>query len=135
VSPPDQDRAHPKARTPARRRAGNRTSTDDNAQVNDLGVQMWSYLPLTRTRYKLLTCGFATPWLSPARCEPRDGARRLQGARATTVDDSDITVYREGTTAASLIAAHGLSLKSVKRLLDLAGARLPLPTQRATRER
>lgn len=96
-------------------------------------------MPLTCTRYKLLTCGFATPWLSPARCEPRDGARRVQGARTTTVDESDIveliTIYREGTTAASLIAAHGLSLKSVKRLLDLAGARRPLPTQRATGER
>lgn len=99
---------------------------------------MWSYLPLTRTRYKLLTCGFATRWLSPARCEPRDGARSVRGARATTVDESDIaeliTIYRKGTTA-SLIAAHGLSLKSVKRLLDLAGARRPSPTQRATRER
>jgi hypothetical protein len=27
-------------------------------------------LPLTRTQRKLLPCGFATPWRSPARCAP-----------------------------------------------------------------
>ena len=34
-----------------------------------------------------------------------------------------ITAYREGATAASLTAAHGVSLSSVKRLLHTAGVR------------
>jgi hypothetical protein len=33
-----------------------------------------------------------------------------------------IDAYRTGATAASLASAHGLSLKSVKRLLAAAGA-------------
>jgi hypothetical protein len=37
-----------------------------NAQVRDLGLNLWRCVPLTRTRRKLLTCGVATPWLSPA---------------------------------------------------------------------
>jgi len=41
-----------------------------NAQVKDLGIRLWSYLPLTRTQHKPLTCGFATPSLSPARYVP-----------------------------------------------------------------
>jgi hypothetical protein len=36
-----------------------------NAQVRDLGIHPWSYLLLTRTRHKSLTCDFATPWRSP----------------------------------------------------------------------
>ncbi|MGH3811502.1 MAG: cytochrome P450 [Pseudonocardiaceae bacterium] len=43
-----------------------------------------------------------------------------------------ITTYREGATAASLATAHGLSLKSVKRLLHIAGVHRTSPTQRAT---
>jgi hypothetical protein len=39
-----------------------------------------------------------------------------------------IAAYRAGTTAASLATTHGLSLKSVKRLLAAAGVRRnPLP--------
>jgi response regulator of citrate/malate metabolism len=38
-----------------------------------------------------------------------------------------ITAYRNGATAASLATAHGLSLKSVKRLLRTAGVRRTLP--------
>jgi hypothetical protein len=34
-----------------------------------------------------------------------------------------IAAYRTGATAASLAAAHGLSLRSVKRLLAAAGVR------------
>jgi hypothetical protein len=34
-----------------------------------------------------------------------------------------ITAYRDGTTAASLATTHGVSLRSVKRLLHTAGAR------------
>jgi hypothetical protein len=44
-----------------------------------------------------------------------------------------ITAYREGATAASLAAAHGMSLKSVKRLLHTAGIRRTPPTRRATK--
>jgi hypothetical protein len=39
-----------------------------------------------------------------------------------------ITAYRDGATAASLAAAHGVSLKSVKRLLRTAGIRRTPPT-------
>ncbi|MGH3751659.1 MAG: hypothetical protein ACRDRP_03010 [Pseudonocardiaceae bacterium] len=42
-----------------------------------------------------------------------------------------ITAYREGATAASLATAHGVSLKSVKRLLRTAGIRRTSPTRRA----
>jgi hypothetical protein len=34
-----------------------------------------------------------------------------------------ITAYRDGATAASLATTHGVSLRSVKRLLHTAGAR------------
>jgi mutator family transposase len=44
-----------------------------------------------------------------------------------------ITAYRDGATAASLATAHGLSLKSVKRLLHSAGVRRTPPTRRATK--
>jgi hypothetical protein len=42
-----------------------------------------------------------------------------------------ITTYRQGATAASPTAAHSLSLKSVKRLLHIAGVHRPSPTLRA----
>ncbi len=44
-----------------------------------------------------------------------------------------LTAYREGVTAASLAAAHGLSLTSVKRLLHIPGIRRTPPTRRATK--
>jgi hypothetical protein len=44
-----------------------------------------------------------------------------------------ITAYRNGTTAASLAATHGVSLKSVKRLLHTAGVRRTSPTPQATK--
>ena len=47
-----------------------------NAQVRNLNVHRWSYLLLTRTPSKPLTCSFATPWRSPALSVPRDRARR-----------------------------------------------------------
>jgi Txe/YoeB family toxin of Txe-Axe toxin-antitoxin module len=52
-----------------------------NAQVNDLCIRQWRYLPLTRTQRKLLTCGFATPQLSPALCVARYRARSVRRAR------------------------------------------------------
>jgi 2,4-dienoyl-CoA reductase-like NADH-dependent reductase (Old Yellow Enzyme family) len=44
-----------------------------------------------------------------------------------------ITAYRNGATAASLAATHGVSLKSVKRLLHTAGVRRTSPTRQATK--
>ena len=44
-----------------------------------------------------------------------------------------ITAYRDGATATSLAAAHGVSLKSVKRLLRIAGIRRTSPTRQATK--
>ena len=42
-----------------------------------------------------------------------------------------ITAYRNGATAASLAATHGLSLSSVKRLLHSAGVCRTPPTRHA----
>lgn len=48
--------------------------------------------------------------------------------------DDLIAAYRAGTTAASIAAAHGLSIRSVKRLLASAGARRKqLPDRRHRR--
>src|SRR4051794_21252104 len=63
---------------------------------------------------------------SPART-PRPSAQRPWSLRER-LDESDIanliTAYRDGVTAASLAATHGVSLKSVKRLLYTAGDRV-----------
>ena len=44
-----------------------------------------------------------------------------------------ITAYRDGAAAASLAAAHRVSLKSVKCLLHTAGVRRTSPTRQATK--
>jgi hypothetical protein len=44
-----------------------------------------------------------------------------------------ITAYRQGTTAPSLTAAHGLSLNSVKRILHIAVSTGPHLLKRATK--
>jgi hypothetical protein len=63
--------------------------------------------------------------------------RERPGSLRDRLDERDIadliTAYREGAIAASLAAAHGLSLTSVKRILHIAGARQTLPTRRATK--
>ena len=67
---------------------------------------------------------------------PEPSARRPWRLRdrLTEGDIADlITAYRDGATATSLAAAHGLSFKSVKRLLHIAGIRRPPPTRRATK--
>jgi hypothetical protein len=65
-------------------------------------------------------------------CAPRPNAKRPWSLR-DHLDERDIadliTAYREGATAASLAAAHDLTLKSVKRLLHTAGVRRTSPTQ------
>jgi hypothetical protein len=47
------------------------------------------------------------------------------------LDEHDIstefTTYRPGATTDSLIAAHGLSLKNVKRILRIVGTRRASP--------
>jgi hypothetical protein len=77
-----------------------------NAQVKGLSVLGWRYLPLTRTRHKLLTCVFATTRRSPTL---RPSAKR-PGSLRDYLDDGDIdgliTTYREGIIAVSLAAAH-----------------------------
>jgi hypothetical protein len=69
-------------------------------------------------------------------CAPRPSAKRPWSLH-NRLDECGIadliTAYREGATAASLATAHGLSLKSVKRLLHIAGVRRTLPTRRATK--
>jgi hypothetical protein len=72
---------------------------------------------------------------SPART-PRPTATRPWSLRdrLTERDIAElITAYRDGATAASLAAAHSLSLSSVKRLLHIAGVRRMPPTQRAAK--
>jgi hypothetical protein len=44
-----------------------------------------------------------------------------------------ITAHGEGATAASLAAAHGLSLTSVKRRLHIASVHRTSPTRRTTK--
>jgi hypothetical protein len=67
---------------------------------------------------------------------PRPSAKRPWSLR-DCLDERDIgellTAYRDGATAASLAAAHGLSLKSVKRLLHIAGVRRTPATRRSTK--
>jgi hypothetical protein len=62
---------------------------------------------------------------SPVRA-PNPSARRPWSLHER-LDEGDITklitAYRNGTTAASLATAHGVSLSSVKRLLHTASAR------------
>jgi hypothetical protein len=60
------------------------------------------------------------PWSLRERLDERDFAEL-------------ITAYRDGATATSLAAAHGVSLKSVKRLLHTAGVRRTPPTRQATK--
>jgi 2,4-dienoyl-CoA reductase-like NADH-dependent reductase (Old Yellow Enzyme family) len=72
---------------------------------------------------------------SPART-PRPSAQRPWSLRER-LDESDIaeliTAYRDGATAASLAAAHGVSLSSVKRLLRSAGICRTPPTGRSAK--
>jgi 2,4-dienoyl-CoA reductase-like NADH-dependent reductase (Old Yellow Enzyme family) len=69
-------------------------------------------------------------------CAPKPSAKRPESPR-DHLDERDIadliTAYRDGATAASLAAAHGLNLTSVKRLLHIAGVHRTSPTQRATK--
>lgn len=67
---------------------------------------------------------------------PRNRARSLRGT-CDRLDEREIaeliTAYRNGATTAFLATAHGVSLKSVKRLLHTAGVRRTSPTRQATR--
>ena len=70
---------------------------------------------------------------SPVRI-PRPSAQR-PWSRRERLSERDIanliTSYRDGATAASLATAHGVSLRSVKRLLHTAGVRRISPTRQA----
>lgn len=62
---------------------------------------------------------------SPARA-PEPSAQRPWSLRERLNEHNIanlITAYRDGVTAASLATTHGVSLKSVKRLLHTAGVR------------
>jgi hypothetical protein len=121
----------------AREREGTRTPEKHERPVQRPRRSRWSYLPLTRTRHKLLTGIFIIPWLSiTQRVPPRLSAKR-PGSLRDRAGERDIakliTAYREGATAASLAAAHGLSLKSAKRLLHIAGVCRTSPPRQATK--
>lgn len=76
----------------------------------------------------------ARRWHSPGLYPPQSRAPRRLRDRLTERDIVDlITAYRDGATAASLATDYGLSLKSVKRLLHIAGIRRTPPTPRATK--
>jgi hypothetical protein len=97
------------------------------------------YLPLTPTPRKQLTYDFATPRLSPPTvCAPRPSSKR-SGSLRDRLDERDIaeliTAYREGATATSLAAAHGLSLTSIKYLLHIAGVHRTSPRNELPRQR
>ncbi|MGH3804173.1 MAG: hypothetical protein ACRDTD_29370 [Pseudonocardiaceae bacterium] len=72
---------------------------------------------------------------SPGRA-PRPSAQRPWSLR-DRLDDRKIaeliTAYRNGATAASLAATHGVSLSSVKRLLHTTGVRRTLSTRGSTK--
>jgi hypothetical protein len=79
-----------------------------DAQVIDLGIHRWRYLPLTRTPHKLLTCDFATPrFTNPLRAS-RPSAKR-PGSLHDRLDERDITdlipAYRDASIA--LMSAFG----------------------------
>lgn len=82
----------------------------------------------------LLLC-HAMALASPLRA-PTPSAKRPWSVRER-LDERDIvqliTAYRNGATAASLAAANGVSLRSVKRLLHIAGVRRPPSTRRSTK--
>ena len=73
--------------------------------------------------------------VSPVRAA-RPSAKRPWSLRER-LDERDIaelsSAYRNGATAASLAAAHGVSLSSVKRLLHTAGIRRTPCTRGSTR--
>jgi len=73
--------------------------------------------------------------VSPVRAA-RPSAKRPWNLRER-LDQSEIaeliTAYRNGATAASLAAARGVSLSSVKRLLHTAGVRRTPPTPQSTK--
>jgi ribulose 1,5-bisphosphate carboxylase large subunit-like protein len=72
---------------------------------------------------------------SPAR-GPRLSVKRPWSLRER-LDERDIakliTAYRDGATAASLAATHGVSPRSVKRLLRTAGVRRISATRQVTK--
>ncbi|MDQ3764736.1 MAG: hypothetical protein M3460_25360 [Actinomycetota bacterium] len=72
---------------------------------------------------------------SPVRA-PRSSAKRPWSLREH-LNERDIAeliiAYRDGATAASLATTHGVSLKSVKRLLRTAGVRRTSPTRQVTK--
>ena len=112
------------ATLPQRREKGLAHRMSMNAQVKGLGVHGWRYLPLTRTRCKLLTCDVATLRLSPAWCvAPRPSAKRPWCLRHR-LDECDtvdlITACCDGAT----VAAHGLSVKR-QRIWHIAGVTSP----------
>ena len=67
---------------------------------------------------------------------PKPSAKRPWSLRER-LDEQDIaeliTAYRDGATAASLAATHGVSPRSVKRLLHTAGVRRTSPTRQVTK--
>jgi hypothetical protein len=72
---------------------------------------------------------------SPA-CAPRPSAKRpwRLRERLNERDIADLIIaYRDGATAASLATAHGMSLRSIKRLLHTAGIRRTPPTRRSVK--
>jgi hypothetical protein len=73
---------------------------------------------------------------SPVRA-PRPSAKRPWSLR-DRIDECEmaklITAYRDGATAASLADTHGVSLRSVKRLLQIAGARRTPPHSTSYKE-
>jgi hypothetical protein len=71
---------------------------------------VWSCLPLTRTRRKLLTCSFATPRLSPVLCVgPRPNLNRLGSLRDRLNECAIvhlITAYRDTAAPLESIASY-----------------------------
>jgi 2,4-dienoyl-CoA reductase-like NADH-dependent reductase (Old Yellow Enzyme family) len=108
-----------------------------NTQVSDSGacsVELLTAYSHSMQAADLQLC-HAAARTSPV-CAARPSTKRPWSLR-DRLNESDIadltTTYRDGATAASLAAAHGVSLKSVKRLLHTAGIRRTPPTRRSAK--
>jgi hypothetical protein len=105
-----------------------------NAQIRDPSSARWSYLPLTRTLCKPLTCSFATLWRSPAWCVPQN----KRDASLEPVRAPHRTRHRRADHRLPQRRHRRLPRRcprrephSIKRLLRTADVRRTLVTRRA----
>ena len=91
----------------------------------------YSHSPQSADLQRCLTVALTSPVRAPRLSVQRPCSLRDR------LDERDIaeliTAYRNGATAASLAATHGVSLSSIKRLLHTAGVHRTPSTRGATK--